>query len=77
MTRIPVLFLLALLVSITTITSCDDFDEEALCTCPHGGVIGGWEEPDDTTTVHRNDTTGGFEVTLEDWGNSETHDISL
>ena len=56
--------------------SCDRDYEENVCTCPHGGTIGGWTEPDDTT-VHQNDTTGGFEVILEDWGNSETHDISI
>ena len=76
MTRIPFLLLLSLFISMTII-SCEDYDDDALCTCPHGGAIGGWEEPDDTTSVHQNDTTGGFEVSLEDWGNSETHDISI
>ena len=76
MTRFPVLFILAPVLSMT-FTSCDKYEEDAVCTCPHGGSIDGWEEPDDTTSVHQNDTTGGFEITLEDWGNTETHDISL
>ena len=75
MSRLPVLFMLFLLISMTII-SCDDYEDDVVCTCPHGGSIGGWEEPD-TTSVHQNDTTGGFEITLEDWGNTETHDISL
>ena len=76
MTRNSVLFMLFLFFSMTVVSCCDDY-EDAMCTCPHGGVIGGWEEPDDTTSVHQNDTTGGFEITLEDWGNTETHDISI
>ena len=76
MTRLSVLFMLFLSISMT-FTSCDDDYEDAVCTCPHGGSIDGWEEPDDTTSVHQNDTTGGFEIILEDWGNTETHDISI
>ena len=76
MKRIPAFLLLTLLVLMSSI-SCDDYYEDNECTCPHGGVIGGWEEPDDTTSVSKNDTTGGFEVTLEEWGNTETHDISI
>jgi len=76
MKRNSVLFLLCLFSTITFI-SCEHEYEDAVCTCPHGGAINGWEEPDDTTSVNRKDTTGGFEVILEDWEKSETHDISI
>ncbi|MBO5548390.1 MAG: hypothetical protein J5954_02010 [Prevotella sp.] len=76
MTRLPYIFLLVLTASIV-FSSCDNDFEDEVCTCPHGGTIGGWEGPDDTTSVHQNDSTKGFVVSLEDWGNSETHDISI
>lgn len=76
MTRLPVLFLLIVIVSMA-FSSCDDYEEDAICTCPHGGMIDGWEEPNDTTSVNHEDTTGGFEISLENWGNTETHDISI
>ena len=72
----PILLFLVLFILMTTI-SCDVYEEDAICTCPHGGTIGGWEEPEDTTSVNQKDTTRGLEVILEDWGNSETHDISI
>ena len=76
MKRLPVLSFLMLMASLA-ILSCEDDYYDRECTCPHGGVIGGWEEPDDTTSVNQKDTTGGFEISLENWGNSETHDIPL
>ena len=76
MIRLPVLSLLVLLVSMA-VTSCDDYPYDYECTCPHGGVIGGWDAPDDTTSVNPKDTTGGFEVSLENWNKTETHDIPL
>lgn len=76
MKHIPSIFILVIFIS-TTSTSCEHEYEDTECTCPQGGVIGGWEEPDDTTVVNQKDTTGGFEVSLEDWGNTETHDISI
>lgn len=76
MTRLPYIFLLVLTASIV-FSSCDNDFEDEVCTCPHGGTIGGWEDPDDTTSVHQSDSTKGFVVSLEDWGNSETHDISI
>ena len=76
MKRLPVLSFLVLMASLAS-TSCEDDYYYRECTCPQGGVIGGWEEPDDTTSVNQKDTTGGFEISLENWGNSETHDIPL
>lgn len=76
MTRLPVLSLLVLMV-LTAFTSCEDYYEDYECTCPHGGVIDGWDEPDDTTSVNQKDTTGGFDVSVEKWENPETHDIHL
>lgn len=76
MIRLPVLSVLILMV-LMTISSCDDYPYDYECTCPHGGYIGGWEESGDTTSVDSKDTTGGFEVTLEHWNGTETHDIPL
>jgi hypothetical protein len=52
----PILLFLVLFILMTTI-SCDVYEEDAICTCPHGGTIGGWEEPEDTTSVNQKDTT--------------------
>ena len=76
MKHISTILLLVIIIS-TTSTSCEHEYEDTECTCPQGGVIGGWEEPSDTTVVNKKDTTGGFEVSLEDWRNTETHDISI
>ena len=76
MKRLPVLSFLVLMASLA-ILSCEDDYYDRECTCSHGGVIGGWEDPDDTTSVNQKDTTGGFDISLENWGNSETHDIPL
>jgi len=75
MTRLPVLSFLALMVSMTFL-SCEDFYEDYECTCPHGGVIDGWDDGD-TTSINQKDTTGGFEVSVEKWSGTETHDIHL
>lgn len=75
MIRLPVLSFLVLMVSVT-FTSCEDCYEDCECTCPHGGVIDGWDDGD-TTSVNKKDTTGGFEITVDKWGESETHDIHL
>ena len=74
MKRLPVLFFLILALSMS-FPSCEEHDYE--CTCPQVSVIGGWDEPDDTTSVEQKDTTGGFEISVENWDNPETHDISI
>ena len=76
MKRLPVLSFLVLMASMAFLSCEDDYDDYE-CTCTHGGVIGGRDNPNDTTTVNQKDSTGGFEVTLENWTNSETHDIDL
>lgn len=76
MKRLPVLSFLVLMASMAFLSCEDDYDDYE-CTCTHGGVIGGWDNPNDTTTVNQKYSTGGFEVTLENWTNSETHDIDL
>ena len=76
MKQMPIILLLVIFISMTS-TSCDHEYEDIECTCPHGGAIGGWEEPDDTTDINQRDTTGGFEISLEDWENTETHDIAI
>ncbi len=75
MMRLPVLSFLVLIVSMI-FTSCEDYYEDYECTCPHGGVIDGWNDGD-TTSVNQKDTTGGFLISVEKWGESETHDIHL
>lgn len=75
MTRLPVLSFLVLMVSVTFL-SCEDYYEDYECTCPHGGVIDGWDDGD-TTSINQKDTTGGFEVSVEKWFGTETHDIHL
>lgn len=75
MTRLPVLFLLTFVVPMV-LASCDHYYEDDECTCPHGGTIGGWNNAEDTT-IHQKDTTGGFDVSLENWQKTETRDISI
>ena len=75
MKRLPVLSFLVLMTSLA-ILSCEDDYYDRECTCPHGGVIGGWEEPDDTTSVNQKDTTGGFE-SLWRIGATQKHTIFL
>ena len=75
MKKFPVVFALLMAVSLV-VSSCDkEWPEEPLCTC--GGEIGGWDDPKDTTIVHRSDTTGGFDVSVSQWGDTITHDIYL
>ena len=74
MKRLPVVFLLAALSAC--IYSCDNDWPDDLCTCHHGGSIDGWDVSD-TTDVFKKDSTGGFEIEVENWDNSETHDIEL
>ena len=75
MNRLPVLSLLVVIASMT-FTSCEDYYEDYECTCPHGGVIDGWDDGD-STSINQKDTTGGFMISVEKWGESETHDIHL
>lgn len=76
MIRLPVLSLLVLLV-LVSFSSCEDYPYDYECTCPHGGAIDGWDEPDDTTSVNQKDTTGGFSISVDNWKEAETHDIPL
>lgn len=64
-------------LTMTLATSCDDEWTDDRCNCKHGdNGIGGWGDQD-TTDVNRNDTLGGFDVSVADWGEREKHDISL
>jgi len=66
-------FLLAFLV-----TSCDEEFPMDYCPCHESGnIIGGWDDGRDTTIVNKKDTLGGFDVSVDGWTNSETHDILL
>ena len=76
MERLSVFSFMVLIVSMA-FTSCEVEYYDRECTCSCGGVIGGWEEPDDTTSINQKDTTGGFKISLENWGESETYDTPL
>lgn len=71
----PVLFLILLLLSI--VTSCDNEWPDDLCDCEKGNTIGGWEDANDTTVVSKNDTIGGFAISVDEWGNICQQDIPL
>lgn len=73
---IPILMMIMLSTSV--VTSCDNEWPDDLCDCPNGGNgIGGWGDANDTTIVNKQDTLGGFEITLDDWGNINKQDIRL
>lgn len=76
--KLRLLHLLCVLLLLTTISSCDREWPDDLCDCHHGSNdIGGWEDANDTTIVHKNDTVGGFAISVDDWGNIITNDIRL
>lgn len=75
MKRLP-LYLFYSFVMSSSISSCDDYEPLGECPCDHGGNIGGWGDAD-TTSVNYKDTTGGFEVILDDWGERNQQDIKL
>ncbi len=67
---------LALLL-ICIVASCeDDYPFYNQCHCLDNG-IGEWDNPNDTTIVNGHDAAGGFEISVENWENSEIHDIKL
>lgn len=66
-----------LLAAMSFFSACEDYGyDEYKCTCVHGSPIDGWEEPD-TTNVNSTDTLGRFDISLEIWGDTETHDVEL
>ena len=75
MIRLPTL-LVCLSLSPITLISCEEEWPDDECTCRHGGSIGGWEDSD-TTVIFKKDSTAGFEISVEDWNDSGTHDIEL
>lgn len=66
-----------LMLLLFAITSCDKEWPDDICDCNNGSTIGGWGEANDTTIVNKNDSIGGFSVTLEEWGNICQQDIPL
>lgn len=75
MKALPIFSLITVVVS-SLLSSCDDYDPLEDCTCTHGSIIGGWENAD-TTSVNSKDTTGSFEINLEQWGDRYIKDIML
>lgn len=69
--------LLLAMFSSSAIISCDNEWPDDLCDCPGGNGIGGWEDANDTTIVNPKDTLGGFEISLDEWGDISTQDIRL
>lgn len=75
MKKLP-LYIFCTVVMSLSISSCDDYEPLGVCPCNHGGDIGGWENAD-TTSVNNKDTTGGFEIILDNWGERQQQDITL
>jgi len=68
------------LLLLCLVSSCDEDCslEDCRCHChDNGNSIGGWDDGKDSTVVNKKDTVGGFDVTVDGWSNSETHDIIL
>ena len=67
---------LVLLLTCIAVSCEDDYPFDSSCHC-HDNGIGGWEDSKDTTIVNRTDTVGGFEISVDNWENSEIRDIKL
>lgn len=63
------------LIACTISCEKDDFEDER-CSVPSGGIIGGWEEPRDSSIVQKNDTTE-FIIEVTEWGDTIVHEIKL
>lgn len=71
-------FIYALVLLQFIIVSCDEEWPDDICTChKNGNVIDGWGETGDSTIVNKKDSVPGFEISVDGWGKSETHDIQL
>lgn len=74
----PLTVVLLLMATAFAAVSCDNEFPLEDCPCHNqNNGIGGWEEGKDSTVVNNKDSVGGFEVSLDKWDNSETHDIHL
>lgn len=74
--RLPTVMVMILFITLS-ITSCDNEWPDDYCDCRNGGEIDGWEESNDTTITNKNDSIGGIEVILNNWKDSEIHNIPL
>lgn len=62
---------------ITCMVSCEkDYIEDERCAIPSGGVIGGWEEPKDSTVNQKPDTTSII-IEVTQWGDTIVHEIKM
>ena len=75
--KCTILPLCMILVFLPGITSCDNEWPDDLCDCEGGNTIGGWEDANDTTIVNKNDSIGGFAISMDEWGSVCTQDIPL
>lgn len=75
MIRLPPLVCIVLPFSFM-LTSCDEeWPEDPVCSC--GGEIGGWEVPIDTTLTETSDSTAGFALDVNNWGDTTTVNVKL
>ena len=77
MIRLPTLLLSLLLITLL-FPSCDNEWPEDDCSCHNeGGYIGGWDESNDTTISNKRDSVSGFDINLDNWGDTINHDIPV
>lgn len=73
--RIQTTFFMILLL-LTATSSCEKDWPDEYCDCNHGGnTIDGWEDAGDSTIVNKKDTVGCFDISVDEWGDTITHDI--
>lgn len=66
------------LSALLLLASCDDDFPYESCPCHTGGNgIGGWENGTDSTLIEKKDSIGGFDVTVDEWGNTIKTDVPL
>jgi len=67
---------LLVMIFVPILVSCDKEWPDDICNCqPGGNGIDGWDEANDSTIVNKKDSTGGFAVSMEQWGDTCVHNI--
>lgn len=73
-------FHVAILLLTTCLVSCEEDDFLNCypgCQCHNNNEIGGWENGNDSAIVNGKDTVGGFEISVDEWGNTINNDVHL
>lgn len=76
----PIALHIMLIQAILCFVSCEkDFVYDDDCDLYRGaGSIGGWDQSNDTTITQTKDTiTGGFDIVLNEWGDTIHKEIKL